>query len=106
MVPTLSTNRRTALRTPLSSHLASQACLKTLLEQAVRAHKANQICSFAVADVRNRDRLVWFGGSYSYIISFRLDVTLRRLKIIYLRLEETASINLKLYIIKRYTLFD
>ena len=42
MVPTHSMNRRTALRTPLSSHLASQACLKTLLEQAVRAHKANQ----------------------------------------------------------------
>ena len=68
-----------------------------------RLHKFG---SFTIADVRNRDRLAWFGGSCSYIISFRLDVALRRLKTICLRLGETASINSKLSIIKRYTLFD
>ena len=59
-----------------------------------------------ITDVRNKDRLAWFGGSCSYIISFRLDATLRRSETICLRLGETASINSKLYIIKRYALFD
>ena len=39
-------------------------------------------------------------------MSFYLDIALRRLKRIYLRLGEMASINSKLFIIKRYTLFD
>ena len=69
-------------------------------------NRPHEFCSFAVADVRNRDRLAWFGGSCSYIISFRLDAALRRSKTICLRLGETASINSKLCIIKRYALFD
>ena len=64
-------------------------------------NRPHEFCSFAVADMRNRDRLAWFGGSCSYIISFRLDAALRRSKTICLGLGETASINSKLCIIKR-----
>ena len=62
------------------------------------------IYSFAVADVSNRDHLASFGGSGSCTISFRLDAASGRSKTLSLRLGETATINAKPCIIKRYAL--